>query len=303
MKIWVLVNPRAGSGRSRARALAFIQGVPEAELVETTQPGGAVEVARRAVRENVDVLVAVGGDGTLQQCATGLCLDEKGNAVQPKTALLILPAGTGGDYRRTLSFSESVDQAVARLAQPQTLAVDIGRLEVQADGQREVAAFMNVVSFGIGGLTDRLVATSPKWLGGKMTYLWGAVRATVLHQPTAVELWIDDQLVETAPFSNVAICLGKYFGAGMRIAPEADLSDGLFDIVTIEMGKLRTLSLSAFIYQGTHLDKPGVRSYQGRSMVAKAVQAERCLIDADGEPMGTLPLRAEILPRALTLYT
>lgn len=303
MKIWVLVNPRAGSGRSRARALAFIQGVPEAELVETTQPGGAVEVARRAVRENVDVLVAVGGDGTLQQCATGLCLDEKGNAVQPKTALLILPAGTGGDYRRTLSFSESVDQAVARLAQPQTLAVDIGRLEVQADGQREVAAFMNVVSFGIGGLTDRLVATSPKWLGGKMTYLWGAVRATVLHQPTAVELWIDDQLVETAPFSNVAICLGKYFGAGMRIAPEADLSDGLFDIVTIEMGKLRTLSLSAFIYQGTHLDKPGVHSYQGRSMVAKAVQAERCLIDADGEPMGTLPLRAEILPRALTLYT
>jgi len=280
-----------------------MQSVPEAELVETTQPGGAVDVARRAVKENVDVLVAVGGDGTLQQCATGLCLDEHGQPVQPKTGLLILPAGTGGDYRRSLSFSESVDQAVARLAQPQTIAVDIGRIEAQVDGRRQVAAFMNVVSFGIGGLTDRLVATSPKWLGGKMTYLWGAMRATLLHEPTAVELWVDDQLVETAPFSNVAICLGQYFGAGMRIAPDADLSDGLFDIVTIEMGKLRTLSLSAFIYQGTHLRKPGVQSYQGRTLVAKAVQAERCLVDADGEPMGTLPLRIEMLPRALTLYT
>jgi YegS/Rv2252/BmrU family lipid kinase len=302
VKIWVLVNPRAGSGRSRARALAFLEGVPEAELVETTQPGGAVEMARRAVLEEVDVLVAVGGDGTLQQCATGLCLDQDGRATQPKTALLILPAGTGGDYRRSLSLSESVDQAVARLAQPQTLAVDVGRVEMQADGRREVAAFMNVVSFGIGGLTDRLVAASPKWLGGKLTYLWGATRATLLHQPTAVELWIDDQLVETAPFANVAICLGQYFGAGMRIAPQADLSDGLFDIVTIEMGKLRTLSLSAFIYQGTHLQKAGVCSYQGRSIVAKAVQAERCLVDADGEPLGTLPLRVDLLPRALTLY-
>jgi len=303
VKIWVLVNPRAGSGRSKSRALAFLERVPEAELVETERPGGAIDVARQAHRENVDVLVAVGGDGTLQQCATGLCIDEQGQPTHPSTRLLILPAGTGGDYRRSLSFTESVDQAVARLAQPQLKAVDIGRLEVQLEGRRHVAAFINVVSFGIGGLTDRLVESSPKWLGGKMTYLWGAARATLLHQPTAVELWVDDQLVETAPFSNVAICLGRYFGGGMRIAPRAELSDGLFDIVTIEMGKLRTLSLSAFIYQGTHLTQPGVQSYQGRTLVARAVQPERCLIDADGEPMGTLPLRVELLPQALTLYT
>lgn len=286
-----------------ARARAFFERVPDAELVYTEQPGGAEDVARRAREEGVDVLVAVGGDGTLQQCATGLCLDRNGRPANGSTALLILPSGTGGDYRRTWSLTESVEQAVARLFEPQKTSVDIGRLEFQDGAERRVAAFINVLSFGVGGLTDRLVEDSPKWLGGKLTYLMGAVRATLLHQPATVELWVDDEMVDTAPFSNVAVCLGQFFGGGMKVAPEADPTDGLFDIVTMELGKLGTLSLAAFIYQGAHLNRSGVRNYRGRRVEARAVQPERCLIDADGEPMGTLPLRIETLPRALTLFT
>lgn len=303
MKIWVLVNPRAGSGRSVARGRAFIERVPEAEMVETAEAGGAVDIARRAAEAHVDVLVSVGGDGTLQQCVTGLCVDAQSVPRVPHTSLLILPAGTGGDYRRTFSLSESVDHAVARLRQPDKREVDVGHISYRLDGEPRASAFINVLSFGLGGLTDRIVEKSPKWIGGKATYLLAAARATMVHQPSAVELWIDGTLVETAPFSNVAICLGKYFGGGMKIAPDADPSDGWFDVVTMELGRMRTLGLSAHIYQGTHLKQPGVKSYQGRHIVAKAARAADCLIDADGEPMGSLPLSVQLMPRAVTLLT
>ena len=303
MKIWVLVNPRAGSGRSVARGRAFAAAVPEAEVISTKEAGGAVEVARRAVDEGVDVLVPVGGDGTLQQCATGLCLDENQQGRVSPTSLLILPAGTGGDYRRTFSMSESIDHAVARLAQPRKVQVDVGRLEYQSATDRAVAAFVNVASFGLGGLTDRIVESSPKWLGGKVTYLLSAVQATLVHQPVAIEMFIDGVPLEVAPFSNVAVCLGRYFGGGMKIAPEADPGDGQFDIVTMELGKLRTLGLAAHIYRGTHLEQSGVSHYRGRTLVAKAASPTGCLVDADGEPSGSLPIRIDLLDAALTLLT
>jgi diacylglycerol kinase (ATP) len=303
VKIWVLVNPRAGSGRSVASGRAFVHHVPHAELVATRTADDAVNIARQAVNEGVDVIVAVGGDGTLQQCVSGLCLNESGVARPSPTAMLILPAGTGGDYRRSFSMTESIDHALTRLDQPKKLLVDVGHLKYQAGQERHSAAFINVVSFGLGGLTDRLVETSPKWLGGKATYLLGALRATLVHQPIAVELWIDDQLVETAPFSNVAICLGQYFGGGMKIAPHADPSDGMLDIITMELSKWRTVSLAGSIYQGTHLTQEGVKCYRGKKVEARAVRARECLVDADGESMGSLPLEVELIPGALTLLT
>lgn len=303
MKIWVLVNPRAGSGRSVSRARAFVERVPEATLVETTGTTGAISLARDAANNGVDVLVAVGGDGTLQQCATGLCLDEAGNQRDVATELLMIPAGTGGDYRRSFSIKDSIDEAVARLAQPDRVAVDVGHLTYQREGVDHQVAFINVLSFGLGGLADRIVETSPKWLGGRATYLLAALRATMVYVPSAVELWIDDCLVETAPLSNVAVCLGKYFGGGMKIAPDADPSDGLFDIVTMELGKLRTIGLTSHIYQGTHLKQAGVKAYRGKTLVARAARNHECLVDADGEPTGTLPISVRLMPKALTLLT
>ncbi len=286
-----------------ARARAFVQAVPGAQLVETQGPGGATSIARQAHDENVNVLVPVGGDGTLQQVAAGLCLDEQGHSRTTSTHLLILPAGTGGDYRRSFSLTESVDHAVTRLSEPRPRQVDVGRLEYHDRGEAKVTAFINVLSFGLGGLTDRIVDTSPKWLGGKATYLVAALRATLVHQPTTVELWLDGQLIETAPFSNVAICLGQYFGGGMKIAPQADPSDGLFDVVTMELNKARTLGLSAHIYRGTHLSQNGVRHYRATQLRARAARPEASLVDADGEPMGSLPLQVDMLKGALTLLT
>lgn len=300
---WLVVNPTAGSGRAHRSARELASRLPDARLLETGGPGDAVRIARQAREEGVGVLVAVGGDGTIQQCVSGLCLDSAGALVENDTALAVLPAGTGGDFRKTFGWTNSVDQAEARLRSPEISRIDVGRVTYQGLAKRETTAFANILTFGLGGLTDRLVEGGPKWIGGRAAFFIGAVRATLVHQPIPIELCLDGKVVETAPFSNVAVCNARFAGGGMEFAPEADPSDGLFDVVTFEMSKLQTLSLSGSIYRGAHLSKAGVKHYRCRRIEAKATRPGESLLDVDGEQPGALPLEIDLLPRALQLLT
>jgi YegS/Rv2252/BmrU family lipid kinase len=299
--VWILVNPKAGSGRALSAATRLAARFPEAELHRTEGPGGAIELARRAREAGARVVVAVGGDGTIQECVTGLCLDRSGQTVPHATALAVLPAGTGGDFRKTFGWTDALDQAEARVREPEALAIDVGLVRFARGGRTEVSAFANVLSFGLGGLTDRLVEQAPKWIGGRAAFYVGAVRATFAYQPLPLALRLDDQDLEVAPYSNVAVCNAQFFGGGMKIAPDADPSDGLFDVVTMELSKVQTLSLTGSIYRGTHLRRSGISHYRCRKLEARPTRPGSCLIDVDGEQLGELPISIEILPRALNL--
>ncbi len=300
--IWIIVNPAAGGGRAAHVGQTLRDHLGSARLVHTVAPGDATRLARQARREGARVVVPVGGDGTVSQCVTGLCLDENGSLSHDPPDLALLPAGTGGDFRRSFSIGDSVAQAVTRIDSPHLRPLDVGVVRWGA-APTTPSAFVNVLSFGLGGLTDRLIGTGPKWLGGRLTYLWGAVRATLAQQTVPIELKLDGQLVEVAPFSNVALCNGQYFGGGMHICPSADPSDGWFDVVTMELPKPKTLALSAKIYRGTHLKTEGVRHYRCRSLEARTTRPGESLIDIDGEQVGALPLRVELLRSALRLRT
>lgn len=300
MTTWIILNPKAGSGRAERAGLALEAGLPDARLVRTQGPEDAIQLARQARRAGAQTVVPVGGDGTVSQCVTGLCLEEDGSRAQQVPSLALLPSGTGGDFRRTFSFSDSVEQAITRLRSPRPRQVDVGIFQT---GLRPPRAFINVLSFGLGGLTDLFVEQGPKWMGGRTVYLWGALRATLVHQPVPIELTLDGDAAMVAPYSNVAVCNGRYFGGGMKICPDADPSDGWLDVVTMELSKAKTLSLTTHIYRGTHLAVVGVEHHRCRKIEAKATRAAQCLIDADGEQLGHLPLRAELLPRALSLLT
>jgi YegS/Rv2252/BmrU family lipid kinase len=298
---WLVVNPTAGSGRARRSAQELASRLPDARLLETEGPGDAVRIARQAREEGVGVLVAVGGDGTIQQCVAGLCLDSSGAQAASDTVFSVLPAGTGGDFRKTFGWNNSVDQAEARLRAPEISRIDVGRVSYQATEARETTAFANILTFGLGGLTDRLVESGPKWIGGRAAFFIGAVRATLVHQPVPIELRLDGKVVETASFSNVAVCNARFAGGGMEFAPEADPRDGLFDVVTFEMSKIQTLSLSGSIYRGAHLSKAGVRHYRCRHIEARTTRPGESLLDVDGEQPGALPLEIDLLPGALHL--
>lgn len=301
VKQWIIVNPTAGSRRALNAGQALERLLPGAELLYTSGPGDAENIARRAAQERVDVVVAVGGDGTIHECASGLCLDSSGNFQKSGTQLAVLPAGTGGDYQRTFGWNGSPEAAAARIGTAHARAVDVGRVEYQSPAGRAVSIVANIMTFGLGGLTDRIVERGPKWLGGRAAFFLGALRANAIYRPVVIDLFIDGALVGTAPYSNVAVCIGKYCGGGMKMAPDADPSDGLFDIVTAEMNKLQTAALSTSIYRGKHLNRAGVHHYRGKAIEARLTAGGESLIDVDGEQLGTLPLRCDLIPGGLSL--
>ncbi len=294
----IIVNPTAGSGKA-ARSADILAQRTAADLQQTSRSGDTIRLARQACAEGVETLVIVGGDGTFSEAVEGV-MTRPPESLCPSLALL--PAGTGGDYRRSFELDESVDSALRRISKQRPRPVDIGFASYLDDqGRRSGRHFLNVCSVGLGGLTDQIVEKGPKWLGGRAAFFLGASKAALVHTPVPIELKIDDQLIEVAPFSNIAICLGRYFGGGMKIAPDALVDDGLFDIITIEGSALRNLSLAASIYQGSHLHRKGVRRYQGKTVSASSSRTPTPLIDLDGEQVGKLELKTELKPRALQI--
>ena len=298
MSVWIIVNPRAGGGSAARAGNALKKRLGDAELLATTCPGEAERLTVHAVNSGAETIVAVGGDGTISEVAAGLA----SGSGRPTPRWAILPAGTGGDYRRTFGWSNSVEEAALRIERGTARLVDVGRATLEShDGTRVTRTFVNVASFGLGGLTDRLVTRTPAWLPGGARFYLGAVRATLSFEPEPVELWLDGKPCVVAPFRNVAICLGGYFGGGMRIAPSADPSDGSFEIVTIEGSKSQTLSLTLDIYRGRHLERDFVHAYRAQRIEARPTGSQEVLVDLDGEQPGRLPLAIELLPRALSL--
>lgn len=294
----ILVNPRAGRGAARTLAQALAGSLPGSQILETESANGARSLAELAAREGAERIVVIGGDGTISQAVEGIVL----SAAERKPALTVLPAGTGGDYARTLGINDSVTACLERLERGQTRRLDVGKLTyTDAQGEVRTRTFTNVMSFGLGGLTDRIVENGPKYLGGRAAFFLGALSATLVYRSTPVELIVDGEPLGLEDYMNVAVCVGRYFGGGMQIAPNADPADGLFDLVAIRGSKLQTISLTSNIYRGTHLRRPFVHHCRARRVEARLSREGEMLIDLDGEQPGRLPLEATVLPGAIAV--
>ncbi|HEX5098132.1 MAG TPA: hypothetical protein VFV94_01470, partial [Polyangiaceae bacterium] len=214
------------------------------------------------------------------------------------------PLGTGGDFRKTLELGTGLDEAVERLLTSEPRPFDLGILRVTSHtGVLETRAFVNIASFGLGGLTDRIVNAGPKWLGGKAAFYLGTLRGLIAYRNAPVRVKVDGATFLESPIVNVALANGRYFGGGMMIAPEADPRDGKLDVVALgDLTRLGTVALTQSVYSGTHLDRPYVEHTRGRVIEAEAlVPGAEVLIDLDGETPGRLPLAARVAPGALWL--
>lgn len=304
--IRVLLNPKAGAGAALRKLQTLRnalrrQGL-EHDVAETSRPGDAGRLARVAREDGVKTLAVVGGDGTLNETIQAY-LDPDGNPIEGPS-IAVIPAGTGGDFKRSLGLSGSLEEAVGRLCSP-ARPVDLGRLRlVDTQGAPVLRAFLNITSFGVGGRADQLVNEGPKWLGGKPAFFLGSLRATLGYRNQAVRVKIDGRVFYEGPIFNVAVANGRYFGGSMLVAPHADLGDGQFDVVILEDLTLpEKLALANSLYGGTHLDHPKIREGRGRIIEAEPLNPwSHVLIDMDGETPGRLPLHAEALPGALRVH-
>ncbi len=273
------------------------------EEVQTSGPGDATRLTRELLRDGADRIVAIGGDGTINEVVNGFFDD--GEAVAPEAHLGVIPFGTGGDFRKSLRLRKDVESAAEILAEGKTRLVDVGRIDFKTrDGVDERRMFINIASFGISGMVDRLVNDASKRLGGRLSFLVATARAGMRYKNQRVRLVFDgdEQRAVDTTINTVAVANGQYFGGGMHIAPKAELDDGLFDVVALGDFSAAQMAIRGWrVYQGSHLNMDKV-SYRRASQVrAEPLGDDPVELDVDGETPGILPATFTLVPSALQL--
>ena len=296
-----ILNPasRRGSDRFGRLAASLREALGEMEVVRTRAPLDAVRLAREASRSGFERLLVGGGDGTLSEVATGVLEAGLGGEVE----IGLIPLGSGCDFARSVGVPEPVEQAIAQLRSGESRLIDAGCLVRHTDqGGEQRRYFVNESGFGLSGMTVELVRRAGKRFGPRTAFALGTVRAIVRGGTPEVELRVDGEVVHEGGISLVVCGNGRYFGSGMRIAPEAVLNDGQFDLIVVSaLGRAKLLSRFPSLYQGTHLRYPEVHRYRGRCIEAKWLGGGPARCEADGEPLGLLPIRWEICPGALRI--
>jgi len=300
MRTFLVVNPRSANGDTGRRwpdiSAAVAKSVGDVGSAFTDAP---MHAAALAVEAGYRCIVAVGGDGTLNEVVNGFFQVKGGPPAG--ASLAVIPRGTGGDFRRTFGWSGDLRAACARIRSEETRPLDVGRVSFfGADGRAAHRYFVNVASFGVSGQVDREVNRTSKGLGGKATFFLASVKAMWRYKDQAVRLRADGGAWQEQRITTVAVANGQYFGGGMRVAPTADPSDGALDVtVWSGYGLLDFALQSRRIYNGTHVQLPGTRTFRARMLEAESEQ--EVLLDVDGEQPGRLPVRVELLPGALRL--
>jgi len=300
----VVVNPRSAGGKTERRWPQLRQIIHEAygpfEERFTAGPGDGTTLARDALKGGAELVVALGGDGTINEVVNGFFDGEQ--PVAAGAAFGVLPSGSGGDFVKTLGTAKDLRAAAAQLKSAPK-KIDVGRLTfVGHDGAEQRRHFINITSFGISGLVDQYVNQSSKPLGGTVAFALASLRAGTKYKNAKVRLTLDGRPPRDGKIYTVAVANGRYFGGGMKVAPEARLDDVLFDVVTLgDFGFSDLLLRGLDIYSGKHVTNPKVTIHRARRVEATPENGEEVLLDVDGEQPGRLPATFELLPHALTV--
>jgi YegS/Rv2252/BmrU family lipid kinase len=246
--------------------------------------------------------VAAGGDGTINEVLNGLLVGDR--LRDPRVELGFVGLGTGRDLGRTLGVPADPHEQLVALAAGRTRRVDVGRIRYQGDAGPSTRYYVNVASFGLGGVTDRIMnGHALRWLPARLAFQAAVAQAVMVYRNAAVTLQTDREPPRRAVVKVVAICNGQHFGGGMRIAPHAAMDDGLLDCVTIgDIGLLTLVRRLGTVYRGEHLTLPEVAWSRAGQVVAEPVDPSAAVyLDIDGEPEGRLPATFDVLPGVLPL--
>ena len=300
------MNPASGAGKAGREWSALESWLPSAgleyEAALTTRPLEATEIAQRAVKESRPVVVAVGGDGTLNEVVNGFF--RNGAPIPTATKLAMVPLGTGGDFRRTMRIPPDTRSAIAVISGGLVRRLDAGCVTYQShEGSTAVRHFINIAEAGYGGEVVHRVNTGTKALGG-VTYKVIGLAALLSWKNKPMTVLIDGVKHELQKAQQVVIANCQYFGGGMRIAPSASPTDGVFDVILIgDAGKLEAIRGMADISSGKHLDQhnPKMELVYGKRI--SITSPDKVRIELDGEQPGFLPALFEIQPGAIEFIT
>jgi diacylglycerol kinase (ATP) len=304
MSTFVIINPAAGGGRVgrkwRRLEAALQDCIGSFEHQHTTHDSGAQMLAAEAVRNEFERIIAVGGDGTVNEVINGMAEAAGSKPIAPNLGVISL--GTGNDFARAFGLHGGLANALAALRAGNIREVDLGLMQFTgADGATRSRWFGNVANVGLVGEVTAATQNSRlvKLIGGRLAYPLKAVSVLRSYGGRRITLNCDDAPSETMDVLSIAIANAPYFGSGMKIAPHADTSDGLLDIVVILHGPKVKATDIALLYKGRHLTHPAVRHFTARRISFTSVDGKSVQCDADGELFGSLPCSIELHPQKL----
>ncbi len=289
----VVVNPISGQGRAmhhrhEIEAVLRRHGL-EFDFVISEHPGHAVDLARTAVERGCRHILAVGGDGTVNECANGIF----GQQAAPTTGVTlgVMPIGTGNDWARTHRIPKDYAGVAALMADGASRLQDVG---IATFGSGSVRHFINVAGLGFDA---HVVESLPDRTLGPMAYLVGLAKGLLGYRAVSLGLTFADRKVDARAFV-LFFAIGRYCGSGMNVAPRAKVDDGLFDVTLVqELSRWEVLKSLRKLFDGTLLDHPKVLALREAEGAVEAATTQP--VEADGELIGHAPVRFSILPRAL----
>jgi len=243
------------------------------------------------VRDGAELLVVVGGDGSINEVVNGI--GESANV-----ELAVIARGTGWDFIRTFDIPRDLDGAIDVALEGDVREIDLGVASFRSwAGEDARSYFANVASAGISGAIAKRANESSKALGGRVSYYWSTFAVFFGWQTGDMTVTVDGESRE-GRMIDAMVANGRYLGGGMMMCPEAEPDDSLFDVLIIgDVTKRDLLFVLPKTYKGKHLPHPRLEELRGRVVTIDA--PEPLPIELDGEQPGTTPVRFEILPKAL----
>ena len=295
----LIVNPTAGAGRT-AKKWPQIMGLLKSTGLRfehdlTEAPGHAIELAKSAAKKGYELVVSVGGDGTINEIVNGLY--DAGSMGDVR--LGIISTGAGNDYIRTIGIPRHHEEACRCLTNPRKLVVDLGVVEYVSNGQITKRLFVNFAGLGFDAEVVKATTQRFKALGSTPSYLMGLLTTLLFYKNKEVSLELDGQ-VEERKICAIMLSHGRYGCGSMFVAPHADPMDGWLDVLIIDdLSKPDVLWSLPRVYRGTHLTHPRVTTIRAKDI--EVFSSEQISLQADGELLGEVPARVRVLPSILNV--
>jgi YegS/Rv2252/BmrU family lipid kinase len=293
-----IVNPHSGRTLG-ADALARLDGFFTARtgsfdyaVAETRE--AAVRMTRESLREGIDQIVAVGGDGTVNAVVNGFF--ESGRPIRPQSNLAVANLGTGSDYFKSVAAGAALrdwkELVLDHVAQP----VDVGRIHY-SDPNRDDQYFVNMASAGMIAEVLSKKQRGPTWMPLKLRYLTPTISSLLSCRPRRVQVGIDDECSDLE-LLVISVCKGVYAGGGMRFGGGVTLFDGLFDVTFFQaISPIEMLVKLRKLYTGSFQNERSVRKLKARRVSIRSPSA--IPVEFDGELCGTTDVELSVEPKSL----
>ena len=289
MKPCVIVNPIAGSIKDLDVLVEQLRRLRPGELHLTHKAGDAEIFARKTIHAGCNYVIAAGGDGTLNEVVNGIATPRCARAV----CIGVVPLGTGNDFARSLGLPATLDENIDILRAKQTAPIDLVR--VKSDRTRY---FVNVSAGGFSGVVNEKLTPEIKHAWGPLAYVRSAAAALPELHAYRTTIVLDGTERLSIDLYNVIIANGRFVAAGLPIAPNADPSDGLLDVVLIpKLPKPEMALLATEMVLGKHLSSNALIFRRAKKISVRS--RPEMWFNVDGEPVGNEPALFQVVPRAL----